>query len=377
MHWNSNGHSEYNSEGPSDDIDYFHPNYYWQDTPQKVETPPSIPSAQPVQPLEAYGADIPEYMSSSAVVGYDNIEQMQEYRGPQNVEGYTADVGTEQRETAARGKVEGGKKRKGLAGLGGIGATIVALLLKFKAVLFFLFNLKWLVFVGKFGIAGVSALFSVVVYSFIFGWPFAIGLVALLFIHEMGHALVMKLKGIPVGGMIFIPMLGAAVTMKQMPQNARDEAEVGIAGPIAGAIASSVCLALAEATPHIPTFWAPLAYFGFFMNLFNLIPIVPFDGGRVLAAIDRRIWIVGFLGLLAFQIWSWINGNYSIWLLFFIFMAATQLWSRGSTPNTPEAKAYYSVPIGTRIVLSLLYFSLAAVLVLGMSISRSLIVGLH
>src|SRR5438270_7352843 len=179
----------------------------------------------------------------------------------------------------------------------------------------------------------------------------------------MGHALVMKLKGIPVGGMIFIPMLGAAVTMKQMPQNARDEAEVGIAGPIAGAIASSVCLAFAETTPHIPTIWAALAYFGFFMNLFNLIPIVPFDGGRVLAAIDRRIWIIGFLGLLAFQIWSWINGNFSIWLLFFIFMAGSQLWARRRVPDTPEARAYYTVPVVERIILSLVYFGLAAVLV--------------
>src|SRR5947209_3593882 len=283
------------------------------------------------------------------------------------MEGYTTDASAEQRDAAERGNAEGSKKRKGrLAGLGGIGAALVALL-----------KLQWLVVFAKFGFAGFSAIVSIVLYSFLFGWPFAVGLVALLFIHEMGHALVMKLKGIPVGGMIFIPMLGAAVTMKQMPQNARDEAEVGIAGPIAGAIASSVCLAFAEITPHIPTFWAPLAYLGFFMNLFNLIPIVPFDGGRVLAAIDRRIWIVGFLGLLAFQIWSWINGNYSIWLLFFIFMAATQLWSRGSTPNTAEAKAYYRVPIGTRLVLSLLYFGLAAVLVLGMSLSHSLIIGLH
>src|SRR5437763_9252118 len=367
MYWNSNGHSENNSERPPDDIDYFHPNYYWQDTPQRAENP------QPVQPLNPYGSDSPESMNSLTVARYDDVEQMRVYRGPQSVEGYTADVGTEQREAATRGKVEGGKRRKGLAGLGGIAATIAALLLKFKAALFFLLNLKWLIFVGKFGIAGISALFSVVVYSFIFGWPFAIGLVALLFIHEMGHALVMKLKGIPVGGMIFIPMLGAAVTMKQMPQNARDEAEVGIAGPIAGAIASSVCLALAEATPHIPTFWAPLAYFGFFMNLFNLIPIVPFDGGRVLAAIDRRLWIVGFLGLIAFQIWSWINGNFSPWLLFFVIMAGTQFWARRTLPNSPENQAYYSVPVGERIILSLLYFGLAAVLVFGMTISHNLI----
>ena len=95
----------------------------------------------------------------------------------------------------------------------------------------------------------------------------------------------MKAKGIPIGGMIFIPLLGAAVLMRQMPRNAKDEAEVGIAGPIAGAVAASVCLLIAQANPG--TIWAPLAYFGFFINLFNLIPIVPFDGGRILAAIER------------------------------------------------------------------------------------------
>jgi Zn-dependent protease len=291
---------------------------------------------------------------------YDPI-LMTPYRGPSDIEGYTADVGAEQREAARRESSEGSKKRKGLAGLGGIGAALSALLLKFPILASLL----------KFGWLGFSALFSVAVYSLIFGWPFAIGLVVMLFIHEMGHAVVMKLKGIPIGGMIFIPLLGAAVIMRQLPRNARDEAEVGIAGPIAGALAAMVSLALAHIYPG--TVWAPLAYFGFFINLFNLIPIVPFDGGRVLAAIDRRIWILGFIGLLAFQIWSWINGTFSIWLLFFIFMAATQLWSRRKTANTPEARAYYDVPVGERIVLGLAYFGLAAVLVLGMTISHGLI----
>src|SRR5205814_7676083 len=222
------------------------------------------------------------------------------------------------------GNADKAKRRGGLAGIGSTIIAIGALLLKFQ----------WLAFILKFGWAGLSAVFSIVIYSFIFGWPFAVGLVALLFIHEMGHALVMKLKGLPVGGMIFIPMLGAAVLMRQMPKNAKDEAEVGIAGPVAGAIASSVCLLLALQSPHIRTIWAPLAYFGFFINLFNLIPIVPFDGGRVLAAIDRRVWIVRFLGLLAFLIWSWFNGNFSPWLLSFVIIAGTQFWSRRSAPKT-------------------------------------------
>src|SRR5438132_14029142 len=120
MHWNANGHSENNRERPPDDIDYFHPNYYWQDTPQEVENP------QVVQPPNPYGLDSPEYVNSSAVAAYNDVEQMREYRGPQSVEGYTTDVGTEQREAAERGNAEGQKNGRGLAGLGGIAPTIVA-----------------------------------------------------------------------------------------------------------------------------------------------------------------------------------------------------------------------------------------------------------
>ncbi len=346
MSWNPK--DEYYDEPPTE-IDYANPAYYQQEQPRTPR------SAQPVQPLGA----IPPYPSYTQ----DSPEIMTAYRGPSDIEGYTTDVGAEQREAARRGSIDNGKKRKGLAGLGGIGAALSALLLKFPFLLSFL----------KFGWLGFSAIFSVAVYSLFFGWYFAIGLVLLLFIHEMGHAVVMKLKGIPIGGIIFIPLLGAAVIMRRMPKNARDEAEVGIAGPVAGALAACVCLVLAHAYPG--TIWAPLAYFGFFINLFNLIPIVPFDGGRVLAAVDRRIWIVGFIGLLAFEIWSWINGSFSIFLLFFIVMAATQLWSRRSV-NSPEAKAYYNTPLGERIVLGLAYFGLAAVLVLGMTFSHGLIYGL-
>jgi Zn-dependent protease len=357
MSWNPNEFSEYNDE-TSGNIDYSNPAYYQQGM---SKTPRS---AQPVQSLDPSSL-YPDYAHElpSDKLKYD-AELMTPYRGPSSIEGYTEDVGAEQREAAKRGTAEGGKKRKGLAGLGGLGAALSALLLKFPMLGYLL----------KFGWLGFSALFSVAVYSLFFGWQFAIGLVLMLFVHEMGHAIVMKLKGIPIGGMIFIPLLGAAVIMKQMPRNAKDEAEVGIAGPIAGAIAAMVCLVMAQVNPG--TVWAPLAYFGFFINLFNLIPIVPFDGGRVLGAIDRRIWIVGFIGLVVFQIWSWINGNHSLFLLLFVVLAATQLWSRRKVPNTPEAQAYYDVPISERIVLGLAYFGLAAVLALGMSISHGLMIGL-
>ncbi len=358
MSWNpKDDFSEYYDK-TTGHIDYSDPAYYQRETPKTPR------SAQPVQPLDSstlyptYTHELPSDKLDS------DAELMTPYRSPSSIEGYTEDIGAEQREAAKRGTTESSNKRKGLAGLGGLGAALSALLLKFPLLAPLL----------KFGWLGFSALFSVAVYSLIFGWQFAVGLVLLLFVHEMGHAIVMKLKGIPIGGMIFIPLLGAAVIMKQMPKNAKDEAEVGIAGPIAGAIAAMVCLTLAREYPDMV--WAPLAYFGFFINLFNLIPIVPFDGGRVLGAIDRRIWIIGFIGLVAFQIWSWVNGNHSLFLLLFVILAATQLWTRRSVPNTPEARAYYDVPIAERIVLGLAYFGLAAVLVLGMAISHGMIYSL-
>ncbi len=348
MGWNSGDYSE--NTGTWREVDYTHPGYYH-------------PSSEP----EYANADTPFTEYSSALVNNEPASPAlaPEYRGPADLDGYiddggvTVETGGEQFEDSGQGKAKSGKKRKGLAGLGGIGAAIAALL-----------KLQWLVVFLKFGLTGITAFISVIAYALIFGWPFAIGIVVLLFIHESGHAVVMKLKGMPVGGMVFIPLLGAAVFMRQMPKNAKDEAEVGIAGPIAGALASLVCLALALQPSQGPTIWAPLAYLGFFINLFNLIPVLPFDGGRVLAAIDRRVWIIGFIGLIGFAVWTWIQGNFSPFLLFFIIMAAAQFWAR---PNTPQTKAYYTVSLGERIVLGLVYFGLAAALVFGMSLAHNLI----
>ena len=358
MSWNPDEQTEYREYASVPD--YADPSYYQQgqaSAPRFAQpAPPAAPS--PVAP-DMYSYD-PGKMSA--------------YRGPSALEGYTHDAGADQRELAKHGKISDGKKKK-LAGLGGIGAFLIGLAVKFKALLVLLLDLKWFALFGKIGFASITAIISIAAYAFIFGWPFAIGLVALLFIHEMGHALVMKLKGIPIGGLVFIPLLGAAVFMRQMPKNAKDEAEVGIAGPVAGAIASSICFLLAQSNPF--SIWTPLAYFGFFINLFNLIPIVPFDGGRVLAAIDRRMWIVGFLGLIAFQVWSFIQSHsISPFLILFIVIAATQLRARRRTADTPEGNAYYQVSIGERIVLTLAYFGLAAVLVLGMTAAHGLLTGL-
>ena len=357
--------SEYLQPTQPAEINYADPRFYeprqnGQDSPHfSPEAAGAVHPAQPAQPGPQ-----------------EEIEQISAYRGPASLENYTTDVGVEQRDAARNGKVQdGGKKKRKLAGLGGLAAALVGLLIKFKTLMIVLLDIKWVAFLGKFGLASISALISVAVYSRLFGWGFAIGLVALLFIHELGHAVVMKLKGIPVGAMVFIPMLGAAVFMRRMPRSARDEAEVGIAGPVAGALASLVCLLIAYSSANsvgLPGIWGPLAYFGCFMNLFNLIPIVPFDGGRVLAAVDQRIWIVGFLALVAIQVWQWLTGDSSIWLLIFIVLAATDFWTRRRTRKSPGARAYYTVPLGERIIIGLAYFALAVALVMGMTLAHGL-----
>lgn len=375
MTWNQEGFAEksfveYARPMQPAEVDYADPRFY-EVRQEGRETPHSIPvPRQQARPSPEYNAIYPPVSTSAEAT------RMSEYRGPASLENYTEDVGAEQREAAKNGQVDAAnRKRKRLAGLGGLGALLAGLLLKFQALLVVLFDIKWVAFLGKFGLASISALISVAVYSRLFGWAFAIGLVALLFVHEMGHAVVMKLKGIPVGGMIFIPMLGAAVFMRRVPRGAKDDAEVGIAGPLAGFLASLACLLIAYSSTSssgLPGIWAPLAYFGFFLNLFNLIPLMPFDGGRVLAAIDRRVWVVGFAGLIAIQIWQWLTGSSSIWLLIFIVIAATDFWTRRHARKSPEAQAYYAVPLSERIIIGLAYFVLAAALVLGMAAAHSL-----
>jgi Zn-dependent protease len=331
----------------------------------------------PGMPQNALVASAPFEWNSS---GSDEAASPGAYRGPESLADSMLEVAEEQHAGAENEQVDGSeadrnKKKKRLAGLGGLSATLLGLLIKFKTLLVIALDIKWVAFLGKFGLASISALISVAVYSRLFGWSFAVGLVVLLFIHEMGHAIVMKLKGIPVGGMIFIPLLGAAVFMRRMPSNARDEAEVGIAGPVAGALAALACLLIAHQMVEysgVPGIWAPLAYFGCFLNLFNLIPLTPFDGGRVLAAIDRRIWIIGFMLLIAIQIWQWLMHSTSIWLLLFIIIAATDFWARRGFGKSPEQRAYYAVPVGERIIIGLAYFALAVALVIGMTLAHDM-----
>ena len=142
-----------------------------------------------------------------------------------------------------------------------------------------------------------SMLVSVGAYALIWGWKFAAGFVALLFVHEMGHYIQLRREGVKPSGMLFIPFLGAAVGTRSLGGSALAEARVGLAGPILGSLATAALLPIAAATGD--DFWRALAFTGFFLNLFNLLPVVPLDGGRAMAAMAPWMWFVGFGAMVA------------------------------------------------------------------------------
>ena len=205
----------------------------------------------------------------------------------------------------------------------------------------------------------LSMFVSAAFYVWFGGWWFGIGLVILLFVHEMGHVLEAKRQGLPVSAPLFIPFLGALITLKQMPHNAWNEAKLAIAGPILGSLGAAGFWIAGEATDsnHLKA----LAFLGFFLNLFNLLPVVPLDGGRIVAALHPVLWLAGFLALLGLV---FLSPN-PILIIILIF-SGMELWGRWRTRNHPELQEYYRVTPRQRAIVAALYFGLAILLVLGM-----------
>lgn len=208
---------------------------------------------------------------------------------------------------------------------------------------------------GKLLTTGGTMLISVVAYSFVFGWPYAVGFVLLLLVHEMGHYVAARQRGLAVGAPTFIPFVGAWIQLKDLPHDAETEAYVGMGGPLVGSIGALACFYLGRMLES--DLLLALSYSGFILNLFNLIPISPFDGGRITAVISPRLWLVGgpiLVGL--FFIWP------SPLLILMAFLAAPALLQAMRGERTPEQQAYYSVPAETRLSYGALYLGLAAFL---------------
>ncbi|MBA3426348.1 MAG: site-2 protease family protein [Rubrobacter sp.] len=232
-------------------------------------------------------------------------------------------------------------------------AALGILLAKFKGLALLLLKVKFL------GTA-LTMIVSIGAYALLFPVWFAVGFVVLIWVHEMGHVIQLKREGIAASAPMFIPFLGAFVAMKQMPKNALAEARVGLAGPVLGSLGALGAWGIYEVTQQ-PLFLG-LAYIGFFLNLFNLLPMLPLDGGRAVGALSPVFWLVGIVGLVALL---FVQPNPI--LIFIGILGGMELWRRWRNRNTLEARAYQEMEPMQRFMVGLVYFGLIALLGLGMA----------
>jgi len=231
---------------------------------------------------------------------------------------------------------------------GGIAAGGV-LALKLLGNLAFLFKFKFL----------FTFLISAALYAWAWGWGFGVGFVLLLLIHEMGHVIQLRREGIDASAPMFVPFLGAVVAMKEMPGNAWTEAKVGLAGPVLGSAGALAVLIWAEQTDS--NLLRGLAYVGFLLNLFNLVPVVPLDGGRAVSALHPAFWFVGL-----FMVALFFFAYHNPFALLVLALGGYELYRRWSRRHEPGFRAYHSVTWPQRTAVAVVYLGLAAALVVGM-----------
>jgi Zn-dependent protease len=256
---------------------------------------------------------------------------------------------------SAPGTAGAGTSHRGRNGiLGGIAAAaaVVASKLKFLGLLAGVLKLKTL----------ASMIISVALYATQWGWAFAVGLVLLIFVHETGHWIVLRHEKIPAGAPVFIPFLGAFIAMRGLPRDAFVEAKVGIGGPILGSLGAWAVLAAGLASGN--HLLVTLGHVGILINLFNLIPVSPLDGGRIAGAFTRGLWIAGYaLGVAAFV------ATLSPLLLLVLAVGLFTMWQRLRHP----IPGYDAIPRGQRLAIGAAY----AVLVIALSLTLPIGLQLH
>ena len=218
-------------------------------------------------------------------------------------------------------------------GLGGgvllAGALIFKFGAKLKALLLLLPKLKLFT-------TSASMLVSIAAYSLIWGWTFALGFVLLLLVHEMGHVIQLRREGVEPAPAVHPPWAPSSAPSRwaATPWPRR----VGLAGPVLGSLGAAALGPVALATDN--DFWFALAFTGFFLNLFNLLPVVPLDGGRAFAAMAPWMW---FVGLFAVVVLCFVAPN-PILLLIALF-SGLETWRRWRERRKADAttRAYYAV----------------------------------
>lgn len=254
-------------------------------------------------------------------------------------------------------------ERRGIAG-GLVGAGLA--IAKYGTVLFK---------VGKLGPTFISMAISLFVLAQIYGLAFGAGVLALIAVHESGHMLFAKYERLPVTAPIFLGFLGAVIGMKSPPKDARQEAVVAIGGPVVGSLGALAVYLIALAMPpgHTRLVLIAIAYFGFFVNLFNLVPVVPLDGGRVASALSVYANVAGLCIMALLIVFSTVLHLSSPFLVILLILGAFTTYKRFQTARANPAYLD-AVPHRTRTLIGLAYAAMLGLTALGMGATHASLV---
>ena len=200
----------------------------------------------------------------------------------------------------------------------------------------------------QFAVAGGSMMVTIAAYATKFRFGLVVGFVLITLIHEIGHALVIRAKKLRAGYMVFIPFIGGAVTLKDQPRSSYDDAQIGLAGPIAGTLASLVSLQVFKWSAN--PLYLLIALTGFILNLINLLPIGMLDGGRISAAVTKWMWVIGG-GILTYKVVKQPNPL----LILVLVLAVFQVYA--SIMREKEDR-FYEITGMQRAAVAIAYFAL-------------------
>lgn len=225
----------------------------------------------------------------------------------------------------------------------GLFAALAAFFMKFKFAIFGLLKAGWLLKSAS------MLLLSFGIYAQQGGWRWAVTLIALIYVHEMGHYAFMKVKGLKPQAPMFVPFVGAYVAMTKLPEDPITHAWVAYAGPLVGGLASVALYWLGVNTGHDYLIMA--ASTGFFLNLLQLVPVRPFDGGFIAEGISKWLMIPGILILVVVAL-NW----HALMLTIITFVAVLQTIHRFRAGSRYDS---VKVSIWQRVLVTLAYFGLA------------------
>jgi len=202
-------------------------------------------------------------------------------------------------------------------------------------------------------------------YSTRYGWPFSALFVIGIFVHEIGHVVVAAALRVPVSAPVFIPYFGALILQKKLAKNAWGEALIGIGGPIGGTIAGLIYLGIYAFTGN--GLFAAVAYFTFFINLFNMVPMFPLDGGRIVGAVSPYLWLVGMVLLLVGFVTRIIT---SPLILVIVILTIPQVWT--ALKRGTADRGFVVTTQTQRVIMGIAYIGLSMFLFVVMAISAYL-----